>query len=390
MSDSGPIPFSERSAVVEPFLAMEVLERAQQLERQGRTICHLEVGEPAFSTPAAVIRAGTEAIERGDTHYTHSMGLLELRQEIARRYRDRYDVDVDVEQVLVTMGSSTAFLFVFATLLEPGDEVLVGTPHYSCYPNFVRFFGGKLITVPTDPADGYRVDPDEIARRVTDRTRAILINSPCNPTGAVLDGERLKAIAAIGPPVISDEIYHGLTYEGRDRSMLEYTARTFVVDGFSKRYAMTGWRLGWVVSPPEAVRRLQTLQQNFQISVTAFVQHAGIAALRSAESDVEAMRATYDVRRHRMVDIVRRAGFDVPVSPQGAFYVFADASRFTTNSLDFAFELLEHAGVGVSPGIDYGEAGRRSVRFSYTADEATIDEAGRRLETYLRTRARPS
>jgi aspartate/methionine/tyrosine aminotransferase len=289
---------------------------------------------------------------------------------------------VDPEQVLVTMGSSPAFLYLFAALVEAGDEILVGTPHYSCYPNFIRFFGGTMVEVPTDAADGYRLDPERVRERITPRTRAVLINSPSNPAGAVLDPERMRAIAELGLPVISDEIYHGLVYEGEAHSILEYTPRAYVLDGFSKRYAMTGWRLGYLVAPRGELRAFQKMQQNFLISANSFVQRAGIVALEKGDAAVERMRAVYDRRRKVLVELMREAGFGIPVMPQGAFYVFADASKFIPpdgDSLRFAFELLENAGVGVAPGVDFGQAGKRAVRFSYASSEENIREAARRL-----------
>src|SRR5262245_21649923 len=387
MKEAQQSRFAQRAREIEPFLVMEVMEKAQEIERAGRSIIHLEVGEPDFPTPAEILEAGTEAIRRGETHYTHSLGLGELREAIAGRYRERYGAKVAPEQVLVTMGSSPAFLYLFAALVEKDDEVLVGTPHYSCYPNFIRFFGGRLVEVPTDPGDGYRLDPDRLKRAITPRTRAVLINSPANPTGSVLDRERMEAIARLGVPVISDEIYHGLVYEGREHSILEFTPRAYVLDGFSKRYAMTGWRLGYLVCPAEDLRAFQKMQQNFLISANSFVQRAGIAALSpEGERAVARMRAVYDQRRTLMVELMREVGFGIPVMPQGAFYVFADASKWTDDSYAFAFELLEKAGVGVAPGVDFGQAGKRAVRFSYASSEENIREAARRLGDYLARR----
>jgi aspartate/methionine/tyrosine aminotransferase len=379
--------FARRAGEIEPFLVMEVLERAQELERAGRSILHLEVGEPDFETPPEIIAAVSEALRRGETHYTHSLGLRELREAIAQRYRTQYGVEVSPEQMVVTTGSSPAMLYLFGALVEPGDEILVGTPHYPCYPNFIRFFGGRMVEVPTDPADGYRLDPEQVRRRITSRTRAILLNSPANPTGAMLDAERLRALAELGLPVVSDEIYHGLVYEERARSILEFTPNAYVLDGFSKRYAMTGWRLGWLVAPPGDIRAFQKMQQNFLISANPFVQRAGIAALVTGVPAVEAMRHVYDRRRRLMVSLFREIGFGIPVMPQGAFYVFADASKFTDDSYAFAFELLEKTGVGVAPGVDFGRVGKRAIRLSYASSEESICEAAQRLEKYLGTRA---
>jgi len=376
--------FARRAVEIEPFLVMDVMERAQALEREGRSIVHLEVGEPDFDTPEAVLKAGRAAIDRGETHYTHSLGLADLREAIAARYGEVYGVRVSPDRVLVTMGSSPAFLYLFAGLVDHGDEVILGAPYYSCYPNFIRFFGGRMVEVPADPADGYRLDPDRVRKAVTPRTKAILINSPSNPTGAVLDASRMKAIVDLGLPVISDEIYHGLVYEGRARTVLEFTDRAYVLDGFSKRYAMTGWRLGYLICPAEDLRAFQKMQQNFLISANSFVQRAGIAALsKEGDEAVARMRAVYDGRRKLMVDLMREVGFGIPVMPQGAFYVFADASKWTDDSYAFAFDLLEKAGVGVAPGVDFGQAGKRAVRFSYASSEDNIREAARRLGEHL-------
>jgi len=383
MEGHGSPEFARRAMEIEPFLVMEVLERAQELERAGRSIIHLEVGEPDFQTPPEIVAAGAEALARGETHYTHSLGLAELREAIARRYKQQYGVTVSADQVLVTMGSSPAFLYLFAALAEPGAEILAATPHYSCYPNFIRFFGGRMVEVPTDPRDGYRLDPDRVKSSISSRTRAILINSPSNPTGAVLDADRMRALAGLGLPVVSDEIYHGLVYENRARSILEFTDRAYVLDGFSKRYAMTGWRLGYLVAPKKELRAFQKMQQNFLISANPFVQRAGIAALEKGGPAVERMRQVYDRRRQAMAAMLRSIGFGIPVLPDGAFYIFADASKWTDDSYAFAFELLEKAGVAVTPGVDFGEAGRRSIRFTYANSEENIREAARRLGEYL-------
>ncbi|MGC8668363.1 MAG: pyridoxal phosphate-dependent aminotransferase [Chthonomonadales bacterium] len=381
-----PWQMTHRSASLEPFLVMEILERAQELERAGRSILHLEVGEPDFPTPPVVAQAAQAAVAAGDTHYTHSMGLVELREAVSERYRRIYGVEVGPERILITAGSSLALFYACAALIEPGDEVLFATPHYPCYPNFIRFFGGRPMEVPTDASDGYRVDAAEVRRRITPRTRAILVNSPANPTGAVLDGERMRALADLGVPLISDEIYHGLTYEEEARTVLEFTNRAYVADGFSKRYAMTGWRLGWLVVPPGEMRVFQTMQQSFLISASPIAQRAGIAALCGGDAAVEEMRQEYSRRRGVMANLFSEIGFEIPVLPGGAFYIFAGIRRFAEDSYAFAFDLLERAGVGVAPGVDFGEAGRQAVRLSYAAGEDVIRRAAERVHGFLNRR----
>jgi aspartate/methionine/tyrosine aminotransferase len=360
------------------------MERAFAMEREGARVLHLEIGEPDLPPPPAAIEACVRALRAGETHYTDSRGLDDLRRAIARDRARRFPVDVAPEQVIVTSGTSPAMLLVFALLIEPGDEVVFGTPHYPCYPSFVRFFGGVPVPVPTDPARGYPLDPDAVRRALTPRTRAILISSPANPTGAVQDAETLRGLAALGLPLLSDEIYDGLVYDGaRTTSAMEVSEDAYVFDGFSKRYAMTGFRLGYAIVPPHAARRVQVLQQNLFISANRFVQHAGLAALEEGGVSVEAMRAAYAARRLRLVEGLRGLGFGVPRLPRGAFYVFADARAFGGDSLALAFRILERAHVGVTPGIDFGAAGEGWLRFCCAVSEATIDEALERLARVL-------
>ncbi len=378
--------YSGRAAAIEPFLAMDVMERALELERSGRSILHLEIGEPDFPPPPAAIRALHAALDRGDTRYTDSRGLPELREAIAADHARRAGTPVDPSRVIVTSGTSPALLLVFSLLLDPGDEVIVPTPHYACYPGIVRAVGGVPVLVPTSASDGFRIDPDAVRRALGPRTRAVLLGSPANPTGAVQPRDVLAALATLDVPVVADEIYDGLVYEGSTTPMLSLSERAFVLDGFSKRYAMTGFRLGHVIAPPGAERGLQILAQNLFISASSFVQRAGIAALREGASGIEAMRAELGLRRKRLLDGLRSLGLDVPLDPAGAFYVFADARRFGSDSRALAFDLLERAGVAVTPGVDFGAAGEGFLRFSYTASEADIDEALARLAGALEAR----
>jgi aspartate/methionine/tyrosine aminotransferase len=379
--------FSRRAATLAPFLAMEVLERAFALERAGARVIHLEIGEPDLPPPAAAVAACQRALEAGETHYTDSRGLPELREAIAQDCARRFSARVDPARVLVTGGTSPAMLLVFSLLVDPGDEVILGTPHYPCYPNFVRHCGGEPVLVPTDPARGFALDVDAVRRAITPRTRAIVVGSPANPTGAVQSAETLRGLAALGPPLVSDEIYGGLVYDGaRATSALEGSDEAFVIDGFSKRYAMTGFRLGWAVVPERALRPLQVMQQSLFISPNPFVQRAGIAALREGEATLAAMRAAYQRRRGLLVEGLRALGFGVPALPQGAFYVFADARAFARDSLGLARDLLERAHVGTAPGVDFGGAGEGFLRFCYAASESDLAEALARLARALPAR----
>ncbi len=377
---------AKRAQEISPFLAMEVLERAVELEAKGDHIVHLEVGEPDFSTPACIQEAAARAVKEGKTKYTHSLGILPLREAIAQHYHAKYSVEVSPDRILVTAGTSPAMWMAFSALLEPGDEVILSNPHYACYPNIIRFCAGEPVTVDVSEEDGFQFRPKAVAARLGPRTKAIFINSPANPTGTLLSAERMAALADLGALVISDEIYHGLVYAGREHSILEFTDRAVVLNGFSKAYAMTGWRLGYAIVPPELARPLQKMNQNFFISANAFVQAAGIAALREAQPEVTRMRAIYDERRRFIIPGLRRLGFGIAIEPTGAFYVLANARRFTADSYAFAFEILERAKVGVTPGVDFGSNGEGYIRVSYANSLENIAEALRRLEAFLARR----
>ncbi len=379
---------AERTRNIPPFIVMDVLERAHELERQGRNIIHLEIGEPDFPTPGCICEAAKEAISRGETHYTHSLGLLELREAICEHYHEKYGVSVDPDRILVTSGTSPALFMVFSALLEAGEEVIMTDPHYPCYPNFAEFLGARPIRVKGYEEDGFQLRPEAVKKNIGPKTRAILINSPSNPTGNLLSKDRMAKVAQLGPPIISDEIYHGLVYGEKEHSILEFTENAFVLNGFSKFFAMTGWRLGYLIAPPDFIRPMQKVQQNFFISAGSVSQWAGIAALKVAHKDVEQMRATYDERRKYMIKRIRELGFGVAVEPAGAFYILANARHLTESSYDLAFEILEKAGVGVTPGIDFGQNAEGYIRFSYANSLENIKEGMNRIERFLKTHGR--
>jgi len=375
---------SKKSEAVTSFLAMDVLERAKEMESAGKRIIHFELGEPGFDTPRVIAEAGIKAIRDGKTKYTHSLGTPELREEICAYFKKECRVTVEPERVIVTNGSSAALFLAFAALLDAGDEVILGDPHYACYPNYISFLDGVPVFVPVREAEGFQLLPRNILKAVSHRTKAVLINSPANPTGAVLQPDVLAEIAAMGFAVISDEVYHGLSYGARARSILEHTDHAFVVGGFSKRYAMTGWRIGYAIAPKDYMRPMQKLQQNFQISPGAISQEAALVALRKGGKDAERMKKEYAKRRKLMVDGLRRIGFKIPFAPQGAFYVFASCSFLEVDSLKLAHRLLDEAGVAVTPGIDFGKGGEGYLRFSYAAEEKEIKEGLKRLGAFVK------
>jgi aspartate/methionine/tyrosine aminotransferase len=326
-------------------------------------------------------------LKDGRTRYTASLGILPLREAIVEHYATTYGVRISPDQVLVTPGTSPAMLLLFGHLLNGGDEVILSDPYYACYPNFIRYADGVPAYVGVTEDEGFQLRAEAVRQRLSARTRAVVINSPANPTGSVLSAEGMAAIAQVAAerdvPIVSDEIYHGLSYEDRDRSILEFTDRAFVLNGFSKAYAMTGWRLGYLIAPPDHIRGLQKLFGNFFISTNEFVQWAGVAALREAGDDARRFRAIFDERRRAMLAGLRAVGFDVACEPTGAFYVLANARRYTGDSTRFAFELLEQTRVAVTPGAAFGRNAEGYLRFSYAASLDRIREGLRRLAPFL-------
>jgi len=370
------------------FLVMDILERAHAIEATGRRVIHLEIGEPDFGPPPPVAEAAVRAIRDGATHYTHSLGLPELREAICADYLEKYGVAVCPDQVVVTSGTSPAMLLAFAALLNPGEAVCLTDPHYACYPNFLRLLGVVPRTVATREEDGFHFTPELLAGSLDQdgvTASAVVINSPSNPAGTLIDEADFAAICRLGPAVISDEIYHGLVYHGRARSALEFTDNCFVLNGFSKLYAMTGWRLGYVIAPKAYVAAMQRLQQNLFICAGSVAQWAGVAALTEPAVGpyVAEMVATYDKRRHYLVAELKKLGLGTRVEPTGAFYVLANIKHLGLGSLALAYDILEKVHLGVTPGIDFGQGGEGYLRLSYANSLENIEEGLDRLKKYL-------
>ncbi|SLM29064.1 putative aspartate aminotransferase 2 [Desulfamplus magnetovallimortis] len=381
---------AERTNEITPFLVMEIMEKIHEMEARGIDVVHLEIGEPDFDTPECVRSEVTKAFECGETSYTHSLGDPRLRNAISEYYQKTYNVDVAPGRIVVTSGTSPAMLLLFSALLDPGDEVIIPDPHYICYPNFIRFTQGVPVMVPVYEKDAFQYTPQAISEKITSRTKAILVNSPSNPTGNVMPWKTMEEIVALadqhGIAVISDEIYHGLVYGDDARSMLEVTDSAFVFNGFSKLFAMTGLRLGYLIAPEAFIRPVQILQQNFFICANSVIQLAGTVALKESEKEIVEMRRIYDQRRQYIIKRLKAMGFGITVEPTGAFYVFANAKKFSLDSYGFAMELLENAHVGITPGIAFGKNGEGYLRFSYANSMENIEKAMDRLENYLNNR----
>jgi len=378
-----------RVAEIAPFHVMEVQTAARALEASGRTVIHMEIGEPDFPTPAPVLAEAQRAIAQGDIYYTSALGLTELRAAIAVHYADHYGVAVDAEQVIVTAGSSAALLLVNALLVNRDERVLLADPGYPCTRHFVRVLEGEPIGIPVGPESNYQLTAELIEQNWSPLTRGALVASPSNPTGTSMAPDEMKRVVAtvarLGGRLIVDEIYLGLTYDHRPRSALELTGDAFVISSFSKYFNMTGWRLGWIVAPKHHVRDLEKLAQNLYISPPTPSQRAALACFRPETlALLEERRLAFRSRRDLLVPALRSLGFGVPITPDGGFFVYADCSRFCDDSERFCRDVLEGAGVAITPGIDFGRhRANAHVRFAYTIGQAKIEEGIARLARFL-------
>ncbi|WP_462320763.1 aminotransferase class I/II-fold pyridoxal phosphate-dependent enzyme [Halochromatium sp.] len=378
---------AQRMALIQPFHVMEVLAKAQALEQAGRDVIHLEIGEPDFPTPEPIVARAQSALQAGQTRYTAAQGLSGLRALIAAQYP--VAARPAPERVALVPGSSAALLVSFALLLDPGDEVLLADPGYPCNANFIQLFGGVPVRIPCGPETGYQLRPDAIRAHWTERSRAVLLGSPANPTGSLIAPEPMSAIAdevrRLGGTLVVDEIYQGLVYDTPVRSALHDGNDLFVINSFSKFYGMTGWRLGWLVAPEAYGDAVARLCQNLFISAPTVSQYAALSAFEPATlAELERRRQAFQRRRDFLVPALRELGFQIPALPAGAFYVYADVSDLTDDSQRFAEELLEQTGVAITPGRDFGDyRNREHLRFSYAAPLERLQEAVERLRQWL-------
>lgn len=379
-------PFARRLSQIEPFHVMDILARAQAMEKEGRSIIHMEIGEPDFPTADGIVQAGIEALRSGRTHYTPALGLPELRAAIAASYPVR--ARPDPGRIVVTPGASGALQLIFAALVNPGDQVLMADPGYPCNRHFVRLFEGEAVTIPVDAATSYQLNADLIRQHWTKSTVAVLLASPSNPTGTLISNEEMAVIARtveqLGGVLIVDEIYHGLVYGEEAITALSHSPSVFVINSFSKYYGMTGWRLGWLVAPTTYIPAIDKLAQNIFLASSTLAQHAALAAFTPVvQSELQRRRDIFRERRDFLLPAVRKLGFIIPVVPQGAFYLYADCSRFTGDSQAFALNLLERAGVAITPGLDFGShRASLQVRFSYANTLENLREGISRMRDY--------
>ena len=379
-----------RMGAIEPFHVMEIQRRAFGLEAEGRRVIHMEIGQPDFPAPQPVVDAAVAALKRERMGYTDALGIRPLREALARYYADRYALHVAPERIIVTAGASGAFLIAMGSLIDAGDEVLMPDPCYPCNRHFVRMFEGAARPIPADEHSHYQLALADVERHWGPRTRGVMLASPSNPTGTTVPTDELRAIIAEakrrGGFALVDEIYQGLTYDGPHHpTALGLSNEIFAVNSFSKYFSMTGWRLGWLVAPADYVREMERFAQNAFICVSAPAQYAALAAFKPETMEIlEERRAEFQRRRDFLVPALRGLGFHIPLMPEGAFYIYAGCERFTDDSEAFALQVLEEAGVAITPGIDFGvHRARTHVRFAYTRSFTDVQEGVERLARFL-------
>ena len=379
-----------RAADVRPFYVMDLLARARQMELEGRPVLHLEVGEPDFPTPQPIIDAGITALRRQQTHYTPATGLPELRQAIAEHYLHRYDLAIDAHRIIVTPGASGALQLALSVLVDTGDKVLLTDPGYPCNRNMIRLLGADSTMVPVNAETQYQMHASHIARYWNERSVAAMIASPSNPTGTMIEQQVLiqliEAVANAGGHLIVDEIYQGLVYTGDQHTALAYSNDVFVINSFSKYFGMTGWRLGWMVVPDEYVDAVDRVAQNLFLAASTIAQHAALSAFEPGTMDILERRVSmFRERRDYLLPVIREMGFNVPVEPAGAFYIYADCSAITQDSFAWTRSLLEDEAVALTPGIDFGEyEAATHVRFAYTRPVDQLERACSRIARYIK------
>jgi aspartate/methionine/tyrosine aminotransferase len=379
-----------RMAAIEPFHVMDLLAKARQMESQGRSIIHMEIGEPDFVTPQPVVDAGIKALQKGYTHYTPAVGLLELRQAIAQHYQDVYQVSVAADQIVLTPGASGALLLILGVLMNPGEQVLMTDPSYPCNRHFVRLLEGEAVSIPVNASTSYQLTAELAQRHWTAKTRVVMLASPANPTGAIIPEDQLQQLIELveqqNAYLIMDEIYHGLVYGTAAPTAAGRSENVLVINSFSKYFTMTGWRLGWLVAPPSVIRDIDKLAQNIFLAPATVSQHAALAAFNPDTIRIlEQRRAEFQRRRDFLLPQLRQLGFDIPMEPQGAFYLYANCSRFTEDSFEFCESLLQEAGVAVTPGIDFGNHSPQShLRFAYTTSMENLQEGVNRIAAFLK------
>jgi len=382
-------PSASARSDVPAFMVMDVVAAAARLEAAGRRVIHMEIGQPAAAAPAPAIAAARAALATGRIGYTQSLGIPSLRRRIAHHYAERHGAEIDPERVVLTTGSSAGFMLAFLAMFEPGDRIAIASPSYPPYRNVLTALGCEAVPIEVTASTRFALAPAALVAAHDQRPlKGVLVASPANPTGTMMTAAALAALIGVaegeGIAVISDEIYHGLDYAFPAQTALSVSANAVVINSFSKYFCMTGWRIGWMVVPETLIRPIERLQQNLAISVPTLSQVAAEAAF-DGRDEMEAVKHGYEVNRRMLMEGLPRAGFDQFLPVDGAFYLYADVSRFCSDSLDFARRMLEEAGVAATPGADFDPVhGRRFIRFCYAGATADVGEAVERLGAWLK------
>ena len=387
---NGPrIKLANRMAHIEPFHVMNLLAIARQKEARGEHIVHMEIGEPDFTTPEPVMRAAEQALQKGLTHYTPAVGLIQLREKIAGFYQSRFNASVNPEQIIITPGASGALMLALGVLVNPGDKVVMTDPGYPCNRHFVRLFDADPVGIPVDASSQYQLTADQVIRAGPGDIAAVMLASPSNPTGTMLSTDQLQQWIRYAEAhenyLLVDEIYQGLVYSGDSISIAGKTSQAFVINSFSKYFCMTGWRLGWLLVPPGFQKHVDKLAQNIFLAPSTLAQYAALAAFDDETIAIlEQHRLEFQRRRDFLVTAIKELGFGLSVQPEGAFYLYADCSQLTDDSFAFCHSLLERAGVALTPGKDFGEhLSHQYVRFAYTTSMEELQVGIERLRQFL-------
>ena len=383
-------PISKRARKLSPFHVMDILAQAKKLSQQGRTVYHMEVGEPDFPTAESIVNAGIDALKQSRTHYTPALGLPELRHAVAEYYDRKFSLNINPDRIIITPGASGAIQLVIACLLDAGENILLADPGYPCNRNIAQVLAAETIAIPVDAESYYQLNAEVVAKNWNDKTRAVMVATPSNPTGTLLPAEQLielsQVVARNKGRLIVDEIYQGLVYDVEDYTALEFSDECFVINSFSKYFGMTGWRLGWMVVPEAYIDVIDRIAQNIYLAPPTVSQYAALTAL-TAETQIELDRRRDEFKRRRdfLLPALESLGFSIAVKPQGAFYIYANCERFTDDSFSWVKELLNAQGVALTPGIDFGQyLANKHCRFAYTQSLEQLEQAVERIDAFIR------